>query len=71
MKKIKKEIRRELRAYRGLVDSYLAAGKLKEALVGAKEANGVLKSAGALALLGRVLACPQVGEAPQPPKERE
>ena len=55
-----KEFRRDLRSYRGIVDAYLAARKVKEALVTAKEANAcLLNSAAAVTLLGKVLASPQ------------
>jgi anaphase-promoting complex subunit 7 len=54
-----KELRRDLSAYKGLVEAYLAANKLREALIIAKEASSVLHaSPGALTLLGQVLATP-------------
>jgi len=59
-----KDARRDLRAYRGLVEAYLAVRKLREALLTAKEATATLRNcAGALVLLGRVLAVPQTGAA--------
>ena len=61
---ITREFRRDLRSYRGLVEAYLGARKLKEAVTTAKEARvNLLDSAAALTLLGKVLASPQTAAA--------
>ena len=52
-----KELRKDLRSYKGLVDAYINTRKLKEAMATAKEAIDTLPNhAGAVTLLGRVLA---------------
>jgi tetratricopeptide (TPR) repeat protein len=61
-----KELKRDLRSYTGLVEAYLAAGKLREAAAAAKEASVALHaSPAAWTLLGRVLASPAASAADQ------